>query len=154
LTLNDSLRTAEVDGREMDEKDPWGPFLSSAAYAIRSTFHTTLKATPGQLVFGRDMVLPKQFMADWGEIEQQRQKEMGRNNRRENASRISHDYKVEDKVLLKKPGKHLRKLEAPRTGPHTVSAIYTNGTLFIQKGKINERVNIRRLFPYFEDADY
>jgi hypothetical protein len=50
----------------MDEKDPWGPFLSSAAYAIHSTFHTTLKATPGQLVFGRDMVLPIKCMADWG----------------------------------------------------------------------------------------
>jgi hypothetical protein len=73
LTLNDSLRTAEIDGREMDEKDPWGPFLASAAYAICSTFHTTLKATPGQLVFGRDMVLPIKFMADWGAIEQQRQ---------------------------------------------------------------------------------
>jgi hypothetical protein len=94
------------------------------------------------------MVLPIKFMADWGAIEQQRQKEMGRNNRRENASRISHDYKVGDKVLLKKPGKHLRKLEAPRTGPHTVTAIYTNGTLRIQKGKVKERVNIRRLFPY------
>jgi hypothetical protein len=58
------------------------------------------------------------------------------------------------KVLLKKPGQHLRKLEAPRTGPYTVTAIYTNGTLRIQKGKINERVNIRRLFPYFEDADH
>jgi hypothetical protein len=101
LTLNDSLRTAEIDGREMDEKDPWGPFLSSAAYEIRSTLHTTLKTKPAQLVFGRDMVLPIQFMADWGAVEQQHQKEMGRNNRRENASRISHDYKVEDKVLLK-----------------------------------------------------
>jgi hypothetical protein len=40
LTLNDSLMTAEVDGREMDEKDSWGPFLASATYAIRSTFHT------------------------------------------------------------------------------------------------------------------
>jgi hypothetical protein len=77
----------------------------------------TLKATPGQLVFGRDKVLPIKFMADWEAIEQQRQTEMGHNNRRENASRISHDYKVGDKVLLKKPGKHLRKLEAPRTGP-------------------------------------
>jgi hypothetical protein len=56
--------------REMDEKDPWGPFLASAEYAIRSTFHTTLKATPGQLVFGRDMVLTIKFMADWGAIEQ------------------------------------------------------------------------------------
>jgi hypothetical protein len=26
LTLNDALRTAEVDGSKMDEKDPWGPF--------------------------------------------------------------------------------------------------------------------------------
>jgi hypothetical protein len=137
LTLNDALRTAKIDGREMDEKDPRGPFLSSTAYVIRSTFHTTLKAAPGQLVFGRDMVLPITFMADWGAIEQQRQKEMGRNNRRENASMISHDYKVGDKVLLKKPGKHLRKLEGPRTGPHTVTAIYTNGTLRIQKGKVN-----------------
>jgi hypothetical protein len=93
-------------------------------------------------------------MADWGAIGQQRQKEMGRNNRRENVSRISHDYKVGDKVLLKKPGKHLRKLEAPRTGPHTEITIYTHGTLRIHKGKVNERVNIRRLFPYFEHADH
>jgi hypothetical protein len=41
LILTDSLRTAEIDGREMDEKDAWGPFLTSAAYSIRSTFHTT-----------------------------------------------------------------------------------------------------------------
>jgi hypothetical protein len=87
-----------------------------------------------------------------GGIEQQRQKKMGHNNIRENASRISHDYKVGDKVLLKKLGKHLRKLEAPRTGTQTVTAIYTNGTLCIQKGKVNERVNIRRLLPYFENA--
>jgi hypothetical protein len=79
---------------------------------------------------------------------------MAHNNRRENASRTTHDYKVGDKVLLKKPGKHLRKLEAPRTGPHTVTAIYSNGTLRIQKGNVNERVKIRRLFPYFENADH
>jgi hypothetical protein len=59
---------------------------------------------------------------------------MGRNNRRENSSRINHDYKVGDKILLKKPGKHLRKLEAPRTGPQIVTAIYTNGAVRIQKG--------------------
>jgi hypothetical protein len=93
-------------------------------------------------------------MADWGAIEQQRQNEMAHNNRRENASIIRHDYKVGDTVLLKKPGKHLRKVEAPRTGPHTVTEIYTNGTLHIQKGKLNERVDIRRLFPYFDNADY
>jgi hypothetical protein len=66
LPLNDALMTAEVDGRELDERDPRGPFLSSAAYAILSTFHTTLKAIPGQLVFGKDMVLSINFVADWG----------------------------------------------------------------------------------------
>jgi hypothetical protein len=79
---------------------------------------------------------------------------MARNNRRENASIISHDYKVGDKELPRKPGKHIVKLEAPRTGPHTVTAIHTNGTLRIQKGKVKERVNIRRLIPYFENADH
>jgi hypothetical protein len=113
-----------------------------------------LKATPGQLVFGRDMVLPIKFVADWGAIEQQRQKEMAPNNKRENATVINHDYKVGDKVLLKKPGKHLKKLEAPRTGPYTVTAIYTNGTLRIQKGNVNERVKIRSFFPYFEHTDH
>jgi hypothetical protein len=72
-------------------------------------------------------------MADWVAIEQQRQKEIGRNNRRENASRISHDYKVGDKILLKKPGRHLRKLEAPRTGPHRVTAIYNNGKYVLKR---------------------
>jgi hypothetical protein len=58
-----------------------------------------------------------------GAIEKQRQKKMARNNRSENVSRISHNYKVRDKVLIKNPGKHLRELEGPRTGPHTVIAI-------------------------------
>jgi hypothetical protein len=154
LTLNDALWTAEVDDRELDERDPWGPFLSSAAYTIHSTFHTTLKAIPGQLVFGRDMVLSINFVADSGAIEQKHQKEMACNNKRENASRINHDYKVGDIVLVKKPGNHLRKLAAPRTEPHIVAAINTNGTLGIQKGYVNERVNIIIFFPYYEHTDH
>jgi len=154
LTLTDSLRTAEIDGRDLDEKDPFGPFLASAAYAIRSTFHTTLKATPAQLVFGRDMILPIKFKADWAAIEQTRQKEISRNNKRENASRMNHQYKVGDKILLKKPGMNLRKLETPRTGPHTVTAVFTNGTIRIQRNNVSERVNIRRVCPYFEDSGH
>jgi hypothetical protein len=72
LTLNDALRTSEIDGRELYNKDTWQPFLSSAACAIRSTFHITLKSTLRQLlVFGRDMVLPIKFMADWGGASEQ-----------------------------------------------------------------------------------
>ena len=145
--LGNALRTFELENRELDENDPWRPFLSAVAWAIRSTYHTTLEATPGQLVFGRDMLLPLSFKADWARLHQRKQDIINQNNLRENKNRQSHDYQIGDKVLLEKPGL-VPKLSAPRTGPHTVTAIYTNGTVRIQRGVVNERVNIRRLTPY------
>jgi hypothetical protein len=65
LVLADALRTFELQERELDATDPWSSFLASAAFAIRSTYHTTLGASPGQLVFGRDMLLPIKFKANW-----------------------------------------------------------------------------------------
>ena len=149
LVLADALRTAEVDGKELDPINPWAPYLNAAAFAIRSTYHTTLDATPAQLVFGRDMVLPIRYMADWALIEEKRQQEMERNNMRENSKRIKYEYKVGDKIYLTKPGKKLRKLESPRQGPFDITAVYTNGTLRIQKGPVSERVNMRRCLPAF-----
>jgi transposase InsO family protein len=147
--LNDGLRTFELENRELDENDPWTPFLSSVAYAIRSTYHTTLGATPAQLVFNRDMILPIQMKFDWELIREQRQRIMTKSNARENASRLPHEYKVGDKVLLAKPGM-LRKLSVPRTGPYLVQAVYANGTLRIKRGAVSERVNIRRVTPFIE----
>ncbi len=40
-------------------------FLTNAAWAIRSTYHTALKATPGAAIFGRDMLFDVPFLADW-----------------------------------------------------------------------------------------
>ena len=58
--LGNALRTFELEEKELDINDPWEHFLSAAAWATRSTpVHTTLDATPGQLVFGRDMLLNK-----------------------------------------------------------------------------------------------
>ena len=45
-----------------------GVASSQAAFALRSTYHTTLRATPGQLVFGRDMILNVQYQSDWTAI--------------------------------------------------------------------------------------
>ena len=36
-------------------------FLSDAAWAIRSTNHTVLKASPGAAIFGRDMLFDISF---------------------------------------------------------------------------------------------
>ena len=147
--LNDCLRTFELEEEELDGNDPWSSFLASTSFAIRSTYHTTLEATPAQLVYGRDMLLPVRFNADWTRIRDNRQTAIQRSNVRENRSRIPHDYTVGDRVLLKKPGV-LRKLAKPYTGPHTVERVHNNGTVRIRRGHVTETVNIRRIRPYFE----
>ena len=50
--IGDSLRTYELQEQELDEDDPFGAMLANVSWALRSTYHTVLEATPGQLVFG------------------------------------------------------------------------------------------------------
>jgi transposase InsO family protein len=63
-TLGNIIRTFELQDKYLDEEDPWAGILSAAAFALRSTYHTTLQASPGQLVFGRDMMLNKKHKAN------------------------------------------------------------------------------------------
>ena len=148
--LGNMLRTMELEEQELDKARPFEPFLSAAAYAIRSTHHLTLDATPAELVFGRNMLLPIQFKADWEAIRARRQRLMVENNQRENAKRLAHDYKVGDMVSKTRPG-ILRKLRRKRDGPFLVTKVNDNGTLEIRQGAITECVNIRRLTPYHEE---
>ena len=150
--LNDMLRTFELESQQLDSKDPWTRFLSATAFAIRSTYHTTLEATPAQLVFGRDMLLPVKFEANWAQLKMKRQQEMLRNNERENKSRIPHEYKVGDLVTLNKPG-IFRKMSTPKLGPYAIERVYSNGTVLIRKGPVAERVNIRRCHPFLEEQN-
>lgn len=39
--------------------------LAPIQWAMNSTYHTTLRATPGQLAFSRDMILPIASMTQW-----------------------------------------------------------------------------------------
>ncbi len=43
-------------------------FIVNAAWAIRSTYHTVLKASPGAAIFGRDMLFDIPFVADWKQL--------------------------------------------------------------------------------------
>ena len=122
--------------------------LSAAAWAIRSTHHTTLDASPGQIVFGRDMIHNIEYRANWKYIQTRKQKLIDTNNNKENRSRISHEYQIGDQVLLNRTGIY-PKLEHPRDGPFTITKVNSNGSVRIQKGIVNEPVNIRRLQPYF-----
>jgi hypothetical protein len=68
-----------------DLDDTWGGILVAVAFALRSTYHTTLQAMPGQLVFGRDMVLNVQHLTDWTVIKACKQQTIHKNIRIENS---------------------------------------------------------------------
>jgi hypothetical protein len=55
-------------------------FLSTAAWAIRSTYHTVLKASPGAAIFGQNMLFDILFIADWQKIGEHRQQLTDLNN--------------------------------------------------------------------------
>jgi hypothetical protein len=97
--MGNIIRTFELESNYMDEDDPWKG-ISATAFAVRSTFHTSLQSTPGQLVFGRDMIFNIQHIANWEFIKQRKQKIINLNNNKENSRRVQHVYQVGDKVLL------------------------------------------------------
>ena len=125
--------------------------LSNVAFAIRSTFHTSLNTTPASLVYGRDMFFPTQYVANWPQIRMRRQEQIDKATNRENQKRKSHDFKVGDLVLLRNDGSDgavIPKLERPTLGPFEVTRVFVNGTLELHRRGFRERVNIRRVIPY------
>ena len=59
------LRTAEIVMANSVTPDDVDVFLDNAAWAIRSIYHTVLKASPDAAIFGRDMLFDIPFIADW-----------------------------------------------------------------------------------------
>ena len=74
----------------------------AVTFAINGTFHTTTNVTPGQLVFGRDMILHATHVADWECMRLQKQRKIDYNNLQENKSQIAHKHKIGDKAYLLK----------------------------------------------------
>ena len=98
------LRTAELDMAETISEEDVSTFLDDASWAIRTTHHTVLKASPGAAIFGRDVLFDIPFVADWHKIGNYRQQQTDRNTKRENARRYDYDYIVGGQVLIRKDG--------------------------------------------------
>ena len=123
--------------------------LATAMHAMRVNVHTTLKSSPGSLVFGRDMFLDVPLIADWETIQQNRQSLVNERLRRTNMGRRSYDYIQGQRVLKKrhKPDKLGRLTE----GPYVITQVHTNGNVTMElRPGVTERINIRRVLPYKE----
>jgi RNase H-like domain found in reverse transcriptase/Reverse transcriptase (RNA-dependent DNA polymerase)/Integrase zinc binding domain len=148
-TLGNIIRTFDIYNNEgLDPEDPWSGILGAAMFAIRATFHTTLQATPAQLVFGRDAILNSKFEADWNFIKANKQRLIHINNQKENKSRISHQYNINDEILCESKPTKSKFGPALWEGPFRIVKVNDNGTVRIRKGVVTETVHIRRIKPY------
>ena len=93
--VNDMLRSFDLENENLEEDNPFDYFLQSTAWAIRSTYHRTLQATPCQLVFGRDLMIHNiAFKENWNRIQSRKQDIINKSNKKENKKRIPYEYKV------------------------------------------------------------
>jgi hypothetical protein len=145
--------TSELDMAKTVKPSDIDVFLSDAAWAVCSTYHRVLKAFPGAAIFGQDMLFDILFIADWQRIGEYRQQLTDLHNAHENKGRNSYDYKVSQKVLLRKEG-ILRNAESRwHKKPWLITSVHTNGTITVQQGNKIDRMNIRRVKPFEEDLD-
>ena len=106
--------------------------------------------TPGQAVFGRDMLSNLAPVVYCWVVTAANQRQVDIDNVRENAKRVMHDYTVGYQVYVQMNGIY-RKLDYKKQWPYRIIEVFKNGTVQVQRGKVNELINIRRLKPHFDE---
>jgi len=72
-TLHNMMHSAQIkDERDLDSFLGFKGILAACRKALNSAVHATARATPAQLVFGRDAMLNASFQADWQFIKEQK----------------------------------------------------------------------------------
>jgi hypothetical protein len=78
------LHTAKLDITNSVSASDIDTLLTNVAWAIRSTYHTGLKASPGAAIFGWDMLFDIPFLAGCNKIGYYRQRQTDLNTQCEN----------------------------------------------------------------------
>ncbi len=90
------------------------------------------------------------FIADWKKNGEHRQRLTDLYTAHENKGRDDYDNKVGQKILVRNED-ILRKAQSLwKTDPWTIMTVHTNGTITIQCGNKEERLNSRRVKPFEE----
>ena len=122
--IAESFRAMQLNTRPYDYTTN-NAILQAVAWALRSTYHTSLQATPGQFAFGRDMVLNSTYLANWKFTKDNQNRNVLYNNARENKKRIQHDYQPGQNVFILNKEKKI-KLNPIKEGPFVIEKIHTN----------------------------
>jgi hypothetical protein len=94
------------------------------------------------------MIINSTYLTRWKDISERRRAQTRKNNAQENRSRLTHRYHPNDLIYLS--NNDVKRKLLPREGPYKILAVYTNGTMKIQRSPtVSEVVNIRRVHPAF-----
>ena len=74
------------------------------------------------------------------------------NNKRENEKCVDFNYKVGDKILIVKDGIFCKAESPKQKEPWIITTVHKNVTIRITHGTKSERLNVRRVEPFFENA--
>ena len=66
--VSSMLKTKDLTNVTFDAIAPWSKIVVSMVYVVRCSCRSTLQATAGQLVFGRDMILDIYFQPGYKEM--------------------------------------------------------------------------------------
>jgi transposase InsO family protein len=100
--IGNLLRSSRLVAQDFDTISAQQELLMPVMWAINTTFHTTSKASPAQLAFSRDMILPTSFTANWYAINSRKQAQSQSDANAKNRKCILHEFCINDKVLIRR----------------------------------------------------
>ena len=74
--LGNLVRTYNLQETYVYDADPWMGILATEDFAVQSMYQPTKQNIPGQLFFGKDMILPINHIANWRHIRQRKQRQI------------------------------------------------------------------------------
>ncbi|OWZ03089.1 Pol Polyprotein [Phytophthora megakarya] len=95
----------------------WKKVIYYAAFAARASYHSILNASPGQLIFGQDMISRQLYEANWSYLTKRRFDAILADNDRENDKRLNHFYNPGDQVMVRVPKQFRAKTKSVANGP-------------------------------------
>ena len=98
------------DVSKIVNNDFWSGILAATMFAVRANYHRTLQSSPMHLAFGRDIILNCKHVVYWEHIWQRKQERNNRNKRRKNMHHNNHQYKIGDKILVKRKNNYKHEL--------------------------------------------
>ena len=145
------VRTFNISQTYVDKNDPCVDSHFSCSSVCNLLNNQQAKDfSLGQLVFGRDMILPIKNRVDWRLICQKKQAHINNDNFRENRHRVEYDFKVGDNSMITKHTSY--KYETPYMVLFVITQWFTNGMVNLQYGATQVTYNILRIKLYKYDT--